>query len=192
VSDLNKQELSKAFNDRSRKITLRGKSAVVPLKFDRKGQPVTESTNLRDLILKRLTLTDIEFLYHWRANEFKDANKACTEAGISLDHAERLAKKLSCFREEDAKVRALAEIPTPTWIAAKHVENVYDKGSLEDSERDSLKELAKISGAYKTQASVTFTQNVFNLPKLSPEAEAKLKEIADREADIVDAQVSNG
>ncbi len=191
-TDLKKHELEKAFNDSSRHITLRGKSALVPLKFTETGEPVSEKTSRVDIIIKRLTIPQINFLYHWRLTEFKDAAKACEKAGLSLDQAERLAQKLSCFKQEDAKVRAMAEIPTPSWIAAKHVENVFEGGKLEDSERDSLKELAKISGAYKTQATVSFTQNVFNLPKLSPEAEAELHKIADREADIVDAEVSNG
>ena len=188
---MKKQELQKAFNDGSRKITLRGQSAVIPLKFDKNDLPVSEKTNAKDLILKRLSLEDIEFLYHWRLTEFKDAPAACTKANISIEHAERLTKKLACFKEEDAKVKALAEIPTPSWIAAKHVENVFDGGTLEDSERDSLKELAKMSGAYKTQASISFTQNVFNLPKISAEAEAKLREIADREADVVEGEVAS-
>lgn len=189
---MKRHELEKAFNDGSRHVAIRGRQAVVPLKFDSAGQPVSEDTNPKNIVLKKLSLKDIEFLYHWRLTEFGDASKACEKAGISLDQAERLANKLSCFKEEDAKVKALAEIPTPSWIAAKHVENVYDGGTMEDSERDSLKELAKISGAYKTQASVSITQNVYNLPKLSPEAEAELRKIADREADIIEAQVSNG
>lgn len=190
---MEKQELQKAFNDRSRKVRIRGRRAVVPMKFDRRGEPVTKDTPAKDIVIKNLTLTDINFLYHWRATEFKDASAACQKAEISLDQAERLAKKLACFREEDSKVKALAEIPTPSWIAAKHVENVYEGGkTLEDSSRDSLKELAKISGAYKTQASVSITQNVFNLPKLSPEAEAELRKIADREADVIEGEVAHG
>lgn len=97
---------------------------------------------------------------------------------IPEPRALRLIKKLSCFREEDAKVRALCEIPTPEWIAAKHVENIYEGGRLEESEHKSLQELAKIEGAYKQQAPQTQI-NVFNLPTLPPEKEAELKKVFD-------------
>ena len=50
---------------------------------------------------------------------------ALIKSGLDRSHVERLVKKLACFREEDARVKALCEIPTPDWIAAKHVENVY-------------------------------------------------------------------
>ena len=74
------------------------------------------------------------------------------------------------------------------------MENVYEGGGLEESEHKSLQELAKISGAYKTQNSPAgMVVNVFNLPKLDPESEQKLKEIARREAEIIqEAQVVNG
>ena len=84
----------------------------------------------------------------------------------------------------------MADIHTPNWIAAKHVENVYEGGVLDDSERDSLKELAKISGAYKNTSTVNIQTNVFNMPKLSEEAMAKLKEFADGQADIVETQLA--
>ncbi len=49
---------------------------------------------------------------------------------------------------------------------------------LPDSQQKSLAELAKIEGAYKQQA-VTTQINVFNLPPLTPEQEAKLKPVFD-------------
>ena len=175
-------------NDKARKVTLRGKEVIVPLKFDEDGNPAT----VDKLIFKRLNLNDLRFLQALRKAEW-DVAKACEISGCVLEKGERLVKKLACFREEDAKVKALCEIPTPDWIAAKHVENVYSQ-NLDDTQHKSLQELAKIEGAYKNNLNVNVTQNVFNLPKYDPETEAKLKEIADREAQIIqDAQlVSNG
>lgn len=175
-------------NDKARKVKLRGKEVIVPLKFDEEGEPAAVDR----LIFKRLTLNDLRFLQKLRSANW-DIAKAREGLDISLESAERLLKKLSCFREEDARVKALCEIPTPSWIAAKHVQNVYEGGTLEDSEHKSLQELAKIEGAYKNNINVSVTQNVFNLPKYDPETEKKLKDIADQEAMLIqDAQVVNG
>lgn len=175
-------------NDKARKVTLRGKQVIVPLKFDEDGEPATTDR----LIFKRLSLLDLRFLGALRKSQW-DIDGAISATGLSRERGERLVKKLACFREEDARVRALCEIPTPDWIAAKHVQNIYEGGKLEDSEHKSLQELAKIEGAYKNNLSVSVTTNVFNLPKYDPATEAKLKEIADREADIIqEAQIVNG
>jgi hypothetical protein len=124
----------------------------------------------------------------WREADW-DIEKAVQVSALPQSHVERLVKKLSCFRDEDAKVKALCEIPTPSWIAAKHVENVYNP-TLEDSQHKSLAELAKIEGAYKQQNPTTQI-NVFNLPKMSPEAELEIRKIAEREADVVEAQLAS-
>jgi hypothetical protein len=170
---LNWSDLARVVNDKARKIRIRGKEAIVPLKFDEEGQIAT----IDKLIFKRLSLNDLRFLQVWKQENW-DVAKATEKSGLELEKVERLVKKLACFREEDAKVRALCEIPTPDWIAAKHVENVYDGGQLEESEHKSLVELAKIEGAYKQEAPKTQI-NVFNLPALDPAREAQLKEVFD-------------
>jgi len=176
-----KEDLAKVVNDKSRRVKVYGRTAIVPLKFDESGNP----TRADRIIFKRLSLNDLRFLREWREVDW-DVQKAVEKSGIPQGKAERLIKKLACFREEDARVKALCEIPTPGWIKSKHVENFYEGGTLEESQHKSLSELAKIEGAYKTQASVSITQNVFNLPKLSPAAEEEIRMIADREADVVD------
>lgn len=113
----------------------------------------------------------------WRELEW-DVVEATKVIGLPPERVAKLVKKLQCFRNEDAQVKALAEIPTPNWIAAKHVENVYNGGSLDESEHKSLQELAKIEGAYKQQAPSTQI-NIWNLPDLAPEQNAKLKEVFD-------------
>jgi len=152
---------------------IRGKQAVVPLKFDQEGQPVTKSSKF---IYKRLNLNDLRFLAVWRACDW-DIEKARERIDLTGETIERLVRKLSCFREEEARVKALCEIPTPDWIAAKHVENVYEGGRISDSEHRSLQELAKIEGAYKQTAPAS-QLNVFNIT-LTPDQEAKLKPVFD-------------
>jgi len=171
---LEPEHLERVVNDGTRKITLRGREALVPLKFGKDGRPATQRT----LLLKRLTLDDLRFLQLWREASW-DIAKARQDSGLLPERVERLVKKLQVFREEDAKVKALSEIPTPSWISAKHVENVYDGGTLEDSEHKSLAELAKISGAYKPTTNVNLNFNAFVKPELSPEDEKKTREFFD-------------
>lgn len=180
---MKRENLAKVINDKARKVTIRGKQAIVPLKFDEDGNPAT----VDNLIFKRLSLLDLRYLKSLR-EEAWDISKAAQKVGIDLERAERITKRLSCFREEDARVKALCEIPTPSWIKAKHVQNFYEGGTLEDSEHKSLQELAKIEGAYKTTANLNITNNVFNLPPLAPDVEAKLKEIAEK---AVDAELTS-
>lgn len=167
------KDLAGAVNDGARNIKIRDTRPIIPLKFDKEGKTATDSTR----ILKRLTLDDLRFLQAWRESSW-DIVKATESTGMIPAKVERLVKKLQVFRDEDAKVKALAEIPTPDWIAAKHVENVYNGGTLEESEHKSLAELAKIEGAYKQQAPNTQI-NIWNLPELPPEQTAKLKEVFD-------------
>ena len=178
VLNEDRAQLEKVVNDRSRKIKIRGKTAIVPLKFDEAGNPATADK----LIFKRLSLNDLRFLRELRANSW-DVTKASEISGIAIEKGEALIKKLACLREEDARVKALCEIPTPSWIAAKHVENFYEGGRLKDSQHKSLQELAKIEGAYKTTATLNLTQNVFSLPKLTLEVEAKFKQLAEEAMD---------
>ena len=169
---MNEEHLERAINDRSRRVTIRGKQAIVPLKFDEDGNPATSEK----LIFKRLSLNDLRFLKTFRECEW-DVDKTCKKLGVAYADVVSTIKKVSCFREEDARVKALCEIPTPSWISAKHVQNIYEGGTLEDSQHKSLSELAKIEGAYKQQAPVN-QLNVFNI-SLTPEQEAKLKPVFD-------------
>lgn len=160
-------------NDKARKVSLRGKQVIVPLKFDEEGNPATVDR----LIFKRLSLVDLRFLATLRQCTW-DIEIAIEKSGLDRPRAERLVAKLAVFREEDARVKALCEIPTPDWIAAKHVQNVYEGGALDDSSHKSLQELAKIEGAYKQQAPQTQI-NVFNLPSIPADKEAELKKVFD-------------
>lgn len=175
---LKRENLAKVVNNSSRKVTIRGKQAIVPLLFGYDGNPASAD----NLILKRLSLDDLRFLKVWRESLW-DVDVARNKTGISESVCKNLIKKLSCFREEDARVKALCEIPTPSWIKSKHVENFYEGGTLEDSQHKSLQELAKIEGAYKNTAAVSITQNVFNLPKLTPEVEAEFRLLAEKAID---------
>jgi len=170
-------------NDKSRRVARIGNRVFVPLKFDDEGNPLTNETFDPSKHLKALSLNDLAFLKAWRASGWDD-KKACEVTHIEPESAKRLIRRLKPFKDEEARVKALADIPTPTWISAKHVENVSE-GSLDDSQRDSLKELAKITGAYKPLQQ-TVTHNVFTM-SLPENLESEFKALADKalESEIV-------
>lgn len=174
------------FSSHSRRIKKVGKQFLVPSKYDSDGNLVTSQTPDVKKIARYLTLHDWRFLECWKRHDW-DTDKARQELGFTHLQVKRLVKRVSVFREEEVKDKALSAIPTTSWVQARHVENVLGSGQLGDSERDSLKELAKITGAYKSN-SINLTQNVFNLPEfLTPEDLAKLKVIGDEIAIKQDA-----
>lgn len=170
------------FSDKSRKVAQLGRQFLVPHKFKESGEVVSQENYQAKNDLSRLTLHDFRFLAAWRSCGW-DAEKAAEKTGLDPETARKLAKKLEYFPFEEAQAKALAAIPDTNWITSKHVENVYQGGKLNDSERDSLKELSKIRGSYKTTAAISLTQNVFNLPQLSPDVEAKFKALAEEALD---------
>jgi len=170
---LSPEGLASSVNDGTRQVRIRGIKSPVPLKFDKDGNPARTP---QAVILKHLNRDELYFLKLWRDSGWNIA-EATAKSGVTPEMAERLVKKLSVFQEEDEKVQALCKIPTPEYVAAKNLEGFYTD-SFSDGQRDHLKELAKMTGAYKTVASLSITQNVFNLPKLTPEIEAKFKQLA--------------
>lgn len=178
-----------ALSDRSRSAKRVGNEVLVPLKFDDDGTPLTPDTFDIRLHLKKLRQTDYQFLDAWRESGW-NTEKAKEKLGLNDGQVMRLVAKLEVFREEEARALQLAKIPTPAWITAKHVENVFEGGTLEDSERDSLKELAKISGAYKTAATVNIQNNFFSMPKVSEEQMVKLREFADAQANVIEGEIA--
>ncbi len=190
MSDLDEaQTAADEMSDRSRKARRVHNQVLVPLKFDEEGQALTAETFDIRKHLKTLKQSDWRFLQAWRDAGW-NVEKAQAATGFDAGKVKRLVAKLAVFRDEEARSVELAKIPTPAWIATKHVENFFDGGSLEDSQRDSLKELAKIAGAYKNTNTINIQNNVFNMPRLTPEAEKKLKEFADAQADVVEGEIA--
>jgi hypothetical protein len=171
------QDLTAALSDRSRKIKPQGRSAaLVPLKFDSKGELLNSQSFDARKHLKRLSLLDLRFLKAWRASAW-NLEEAAKKSDMALEVARRLAKRLAVFKLEDERVQTLADIPSTPWIAAQHVENSYT-GELDDSQRDSLKELAKIQGSYKPQ-NPTVQNNVFIMPQMSADQQKAAREFFD-------------
>lgn len=180
--------LVKKWSDKSRKVARKGSNTfLVPHKFT----PDLEVRQPEDqIVLSKLTLADFRFLDAWRDSGW-DILAACKKLDISTELAEKSYKKVRYFQDEDAKVQALSKVPTANWVAAKHTENIINGGQLNDSQRDSLKETAKIVGAYKPTTSIQVQAHVLQMPQMSPEQAKAAKEFFDKLAEpIQEAQVA--
>lgn len=165
------------FSDRSRKSTRVGKQFIVPHKFTPDGDVIDDSNFNVKRDISRLSLDDFRFLSALQDNKW-DFQKACEVTGQEQEKAVRRYKKLSYFEFEDKKAQALAAVVTPAFVTAKNVEGFY-ADNLSDGQRDHLKELAKISGAYKPTTNINMNVSAFVKPQLSPEQEKATREFFD-------------
>lgn len=162
-------------SDRARKVSRVGRTFLVPHKFDPSGSPLTEESFIPARDLSKLSMNDFLLLDALQEVGW-NLEKASVKANMDLESAKRRFKRLQYFEFEAKRAHALAQVATPEFITSQHLDNVFTN-TLQDGQRDSLKELAKITGAYK-QAAVSQT-NIFNMPQLTPEQEAALREIGD-------------
>lgn len=165
------------FSDRSRKTSQKGKQFIVPHKFTPSGEVLDESNFNAKRDISRLSLDDFRLLAALQDKKW-DVKAACESAGQDLEKATRRLKKLSYFEFEEKKALALAAVATPAFVASKNVEGFY-ADNLSDGQRDHLKELAKISGAYKPTTNINLNVSAFVKPQLSPEEEQKTREFFD-------------
>lgn len=176
------KQLAKKFKDKSRpRIHIVGRKALIPHKVKPSGEVVTKENLDIAVDLSCLDLNDLRFLDAWKDCGW-NMEKACEKVGFTLALGKRCYEKVKYFEFEDKKIKTLAKVPTVDFVTAKNFEG-FVQDNLSDGQRDHLKELAKITGAYKNTASLTITQNVFNLPKLTPEVEAEFKALAERTLD---------
>lgn len=178
-NDRERRALVKTVTDASRQVKLRGSQVIIPEKFDRHGKVVTDETPKADWVFRRTTQYDLAFLALWKESGLtEDIDSVAKKANLTHDEAARLIKKLAWFKIETDRIKAIADVPTPAWITAKHLENVQEGGTMNDSQHRSLQETAKIVGAYKPTQSVNVQINL-EKPAWTPEQEAKLREVYD-------------
>lgn len=183
-----KTDLLRPLTDASRKVRFHGPSALVPHKFTDDGEVVTAETFTPKKDISKLNLNDLKFLKLWRDCDWKDEDIK-KKLNLTDDQARKTFKKLQYFKTEDAKIRALASEATPERVLAKDMENL-NTGDLTDSQHKSLDRVAKITGAFKTAGEGGNTINIFNMPRLTPEAERAIRQIADKEADVIEGQIA--
>lgn len=169
--------LVRKFSDRSRKAKRIGSQFIVPHKFSPDGDVLDESNFNAKRDLSRLSLDDFRLLSALQDAKW-DFTKACELSGLDKDVALRRYKKLTYFEFEDKKAQALAAVATPAFVTSQNVEGFY-RDHLSDGQRDHLKELAKISGAYKNTTNVNVNFNAFVRPELSADEEKKAREFFD-------------
>lgn len=173
------KSLRQHFNSKSRSVKRDHDNYLVPLKYD----PVTGAVLTEDVFdarkhYKKLNLNDWAFLECWMKHGYND-EKAKEELGLTDFNLKRLVKKCEPFKAEESRDKVLAKIPTPTFIQARHTENILGGIELDDSDHRSLQELAKISGAYKPTTNLNVNVNAFVRPQLTPEQEKAAREFFD-------------
>ncbi len=177
--------LVRKFSDKSRKATRTGNKFLIPHKFTPDGDVIDESNFNARRDISRLTLDDFRLLSALQEKKW-DLKAACESLQIDLEAAAKRYKKLSYFEFEDKKAHALAAVATPAFVTSKNVEGFF-ADNLSDGQRDHLKELAKITGAYKPTTNINLNHNVVQISVLSPDEQKRLKEIGDnwQEAQVV-------
>lgn len=174
------KDLRAHFNSKARRVKKKPDGTyLVPLKYD----PVTGAVLTEDKFnarkhYKTLDMHDWAFLECWMKHEYNDA-KAQDELGLTEYNLARLVKKCQPFKQEEVRDKVLANIPTPTFIAARHAENVLGGAEIDDSKHKSLQELAKITGAYKPTTNINLNVSATAKPQLSEEDERKTREFFD-------------
>lgn len=169
--------LIQKFSDRSRKVTKKGSQYIVPHKFKPAGDVITVDNFNPRSDLSRLSLDDFLLLEALQEKKW-DFDAACKSINVDPELSLKRYKKLSYFQFEEKKSQSLAALATPAFVTAKNLEGFYTD-TLSDGQRDHLKELAKITGAYKPTTNVNLNVNAFVKPQLSPEEEQKTREFFD-------------
>lgn len=178
------KKLVRRFSDRSRKSRRVGSQFIIPHKFTPAGDVIDTSNFDPHRDISRLSLDDFRLLAALQEKKW-DFKAACKETGLDEESAVRRYKKLQYFEFEDKKAKALAAVASPALVTAKNVEGFY-MDNLSDGQRDHLKELAKITGAYKPTTNINMNVNAFVKPQLSPEQEKATREFFDTIATQVD------
>lgn len=169
--------LVKQFSDKARKTVRKGSNFYVPHKFTPSGDIVDESNFNPRRDISKLDLDDFKLLAELQ-NKKWDFQAACKALNVDLESSQKRYKKLSYFEFEDKKSQALAAVATPAFVTAKNIEGLY-ADNLSDGQRDHLKELAKITGAYKPTTNLNVNVHAFVKPQLSPEQEKATREFFD-------------
>lgn len=175
------KDLVRKVSDKARKVTRHRSNFLVNHKFTPTGDViVTEGPDAnfepkRDI--SKLTLDDLRLLATLQEKKW-DFKAACESLQLDPVAAQKRYKKISYFEFEDKKALALAAVATPAFVTSKNIEGFY-ADNLSDGQRDHLKELAKISGAYKPTTNLNVNVNAFVRPQLSPEQEKATREFFD-------------
>lgn len=172
-----KDELLKTVTDKTRRISQGGKKIVVVHKFNPDGSQQKAPIHYTDC-----TASDFEFIDAWKAHKW-DAEAAGKSLGLTERQIRWRVKKLSFIEQEDKIMRAKTKMLSPDYVIAKDLDNLEKVNRLEDTDHKSLDRLAKVQGMFKT-SDVSITNNIFQMPTLSPEQAAELKALGDRLASV--------
>lgn len=175
------RRLEKHFSNRARKATRVGPKLMIPLPFQDDGKPVMpgEAIPTADLSLK-----EARFLYalHESQGDVERSLEVC-KGNYAWMNRFMNSERFRRFDESEERMRKVAEEATPTRIKAELMKGMT--GEVERSEIQ-FKHLSKLADIVIPKKDVTVNvaaTNIWNLPTLSPDVEAKMAQIANQALD---------
>ncbi len=179
-----KKKLLQHFSE-GRTPALVGQTAIIPKLFENDGDLRTAWATPDSTY--KLSFAQLHFLKTFEDSQNLEA--ACIAAHRSLDWGKDfLAKHQSTggYLWERQKIRQLSTVATPDWTKAKAVEGILGSWKPDKAQVECLKLVKDIN--YPKAALQINNTTILQMPPLSPEEEAKVREFADRLANAVDTE----
>lgn len=172
------------------KPELVGQTAIIPKLFEDDGD--LRTTWATPDSTYRLSFAQLHFLKTFE--ESQDIQKSCIAAHRSIDWGKDFLQKhqqAGGYLWEKLKIKQISTVATPEWTKAKAVEGIMGTWKPDKAQVECLKIVKDIN---YPKASLTINQNntYLQMPKMSAEEEAKVREFADRLANsiVTEAQVA--
>lgn len=180
-----KHDLLQHFADGTRKPALVGQIAIIPKLFEDDGD--LRTTWATPDSTYKLSFAQLHFLKTFE--DTQNLEKSCESAHRSLDWGKTFLAKhqeTGGYLWEKLKIKQISTVATPEWTKAKAVEGVMGTWKPDKAQVECLKLVKDIN---YPKASFTIQNNtVLQMPSMSTEDEAKIREFADRLANSIDTE----
>lgn len=181
-----KKELLEHFSD-THEPTPIGDKVVIPKLFENDNDLRTAWATPDSTF--RLSFAQLHFLKTF--DETQSLEKACIAAHRSLDWGRAFLKKhqeSGGYIWERLKIRQISTVATPEWTKAKAVEGVMGTWKPENPKM-AVECLKIVKDINYPKASLTIQNNtILQMPKMSAEDEARLRELADQLANSIETE----
>lgn len=180
-----KKDLLQHFADGQRKPALIGQTAIIPKLFEDDGDLRTAWATPDSTF--RLSFAQLHFLKTFEDSQ--SLEKSCQAAHRSMDWGKDFLKKhqeAGGYLWEKTKIKQLATVATPDWTKAKAVEGILGSWKPDKAQVECLKIVKDIN---YPKASLTIQNNtILQMPVLTPDQEAAIRQFADQLANSVDTE----
>lgn len=185
-----KTDLLQHFQDGLRKPALVGSTAVIPKLFKNDGDLRTAWATPDSTY--KLSFAQLHFLKTFE--ETANLEESCVAAKRSLEWGKDFLKKHQLsggYLWEKEKIKQIGLVATPEWTKAKAVQGVIGEWTPENPKL-AVECLKIVKDINYPRASLTINQNntYLQMPQMTPEQEAEVRQLADRLANAVDTEAN--